>query len=126
MSSKCKKPCSSCAFRKGAAKNYFGANSIEVYASYYDVDEPIPCHTKSGVDDKGMLENKGDTPCIGHLIAQIKSCKSPHSVESQALIAQLRKQDNIGELKENALARWEFMPYHQGELETQKDVFSCQ
>jgi len=113
MSGKCKKPCSECAFKKDSAKGYMGGNPIELYFSFFDADMPVPCHMKSEANDEGVLENKGNTPCIGHLMAQVKSCKLPHSQESQGLIAQLRAQPNFEALKSAALAKWEFIPHHQ-------------
>ena len=110
--SKCKRPCSECAFRNDSARGYFGENSIDVYQSWYQSDVPMPCHMKSKEDGEGILV-EDDSPCIGHLLAQIKSCKSPLSAESIALRAELKKQDNIEELKSQVLATWEFTPYHE-------------
>ena len=109
--SKCKRPCKGCAFRNDSIKGYFGGNTIDVYQGMYQSDVPVPCHMKSPIDDEGNLIEAG-TPCVGHLLAQAKSCKSPRSTESANLIAELKEQDNYDELKSQVLASWEFNAHH--------------
>tara|TARA_R110001583_G_scaffold174017_4_gene328248 strand:+ start:2593 stop:2943 length:351 start_codon:yes stop_codon:yes gene_type:complete len=110
--SNCKRPCKECAFRNDSVEGFFGGNLIEVYRNMYRSDVPVPCHMKSHVGEDGVIV-EDNSPCIGHLLAQAKSCKSPRSTESSALIAGLKAQSNYGELRMQVLAQWEFDPHHE-------------
>lgn len=70
----------------------------------------MPCHMKSKYDEHGTP--LGVVPCRGLVVSMIKSCRSPLNPELVRMVGELRARPDIDELKENALASWEFAPYH--------------
>lgn len=108
----CRKPCRECAYRKDSPKGYFGGNDPDVYLNAYSSDSAIPCHLKTQFDDKGDPIPTTHRPCIGQALAQIKSCKHVNDPATAELHKELRKQDNIDELKSGVLAIWEFTKHH--------------
>lgn len=107
---KCKKPCHECAFRKTSPRGYFGGNSLELYYQLSQAETVIPCHMRSSTNEAGDFVDV--SPCIGQALTQIKSCKAPYDPELKALHLELREQENFEELKDNALADWEFHSHH--------------
>ena len=109
----CKNPCPTCPYTKNAIKGYFGGQNSDVYANAINQDTVIACHSRTKHDKMTSLPNSLDdvTICTGHIVSQIKSCKSSQHPDGKKAQEQLRNADNFEELKENALA-FDFRTYH--------------
>lgn len=109
----CKNPCPSCPYTKNAVSGYFGGEDGHVYAAAIHQDTVIACHSRTKHDEHTGLPKSYDDVriCTGHIVSQIKSCKStihPDGIKAHALIRSL---PNFEELKDNALA-FDFKEFH--------------
>lgn len=105
--------CRECPYRNTSAKGYMGGQDPEDYREYINMDIVVPCHMRSTYDDEGDPEQA--KPCTGHVASVVKSCRSPIGEELKTLTEEFRKLPDRDERKANALASWEFLPYHTGE-----------
>ena len=113
MKQPCKNPCPSCPYTKKAAKGYFGGNNPEEYARAIHQDTVIACHTRTKYNEKtGYPDSEDDVViCTGHIVSQIKACKSTIHSDGKKARDQIMTQDNFEELKEQSLA-FDFKQYH--------------
>lgn len=113
MRKPCKNPCPSCPYTKNAIKGDFGGNDPEEYAQAIHLDTVVACHSRTKHNEiTGEASSDGDiTICTGHIVSQIKSCKSsrhPEGIKAHALV---RSFPNLDKLKDNALA-FDFKSFH--------------
>jgi hypothetical protein len=113
MKQPCKIPCPSCPYTNKALKGYFGEQDPSVYANAIRQDTVIACHSRTVHNPETGLPDFDDniTICTGHIVSQIKTCKSnmhPDGAKAHKFITSL---DNFDELIENALA-FDFNSYH--------------
>ena len=113
MRQPCKEPCPSCPYTKNAPKGYFGGQDPLEYANAIGQDTVVACHTHTKhSEESGVIESDSDiTICTGHIISQIKTCKSSIHPEGQEAHALVRSRDNFEELKDNALG-FDFKSHH--------------
>lgn len=109
----CKNPCPTCPYRKDSAKGYFGGHDPKEYADAIHQDTIIACHSRTKHDkETGLPATYSDvTVCTGHIVSQIKVCKSTMHPDGKIAREILLEQDNIDELKENALG-FDFKSHH--------------
>ena len=83
MKQPCKNPCPSCPYTKNAVKGYFGGHDPSEYANAIHQDTVIACHSRTKHDKETKLPNSDNdvTICTGHIVSQIKSCKSSQHPE---------------------------------------------
>lgn len=114
----CKRPCRECPYTKNAIPGYFGGHNPTEYRDAINMDTIVACHTKSQYDGLGLAIKV--VPCVGHIVSQIASCKSPRpgSIELTELHQQIRESDNFEHLKQNALSIFTFDAHHNGEHAT--------
>jgi hypothetical protein len=73
------------------------------------MDTIVPCHTKSKYVN-GLATDI--TPCVGHALAQIKSCKLPKIPLMDTLHSTLKNQSNFETLTERNLSIFDFREHH--------------
>lgn len=109
----CKKPCPSCPYTKNAVRGYFGGHEPDEYANAIHQDTIIACHSRTKHNkESGIVESMDDvTICTGHIVSQIKVCKSSMHKDGAEAQKQVRASSNFEKLKENALG-FDFKSYH--------------
>lgn len=109
----CKNPCPSCPYTKDAVPGYFGGHDGNDYADAISQDTVIACHTRTKHDESTGLPKSHDdiVICTGHIVSQIKSCKSTRHTDGAQAHEMVRELENFEDLKENALA-FDFKPFH--------------
>jgi len=109
----CKKPCPQCPYLKNSLSGYFGGEDPAIYANAISQDTVVACHTRTKHDPKtNVPKSLNDVSiCVGHLLAQIKTCKSSRHPDAAKAIEGLRKQDNITELLSDNLG-FDFKSHH--------------
>ena len=108
----CKNPCPECPYRNNSVKGYFGEEEPEIYSDAIHKDTVVACHTKTKHSKSGVAEKTGDVViCTGHIVAQIKTCKSNRSEFGAMAHEHVKSQDNLEKLKEQVLG-FDFKEYH--------------
>lgn len=113
MRQPCNNPCPSCPYTKNAVKGDFGGNDASEYANAIHLDTVVACHSRTKHNKKTQLpDSENDvTICTGHIVSQIKSCKSSLHPDGSKAHVFIRSLENFEKLKENALA-FDFKSYH--------------
>lgn len=105
----CKKPCPECPYRKDSEPEYFGDNDPQEYADALHLDTVVACHTKSGYDANGNVNDV--VICAGHLIAQKKVCKSTQHPDALQVLALEEFQEMVEE-KRDEVHGFSFYSHH--------------
>lgn len=108
----CKRPCKECPYTKKSIPGYFGGHDPAEYSDAISTDTIVACHTKSSFDDDGFVRDV--VPCVGHVVSQIVSCKSPlpTAVQLSKLHKDVRALEHFDELKSNSLSVFNFNQHH--------------
>ncbi len=109
----CKNPCVSCPYTKNSKSGYFGGHDPIEYSLAIHQDTVIACHTRTKHDsESGLpLSNNDVTICTGHIVSQIKVCKSTKHPDGKLSQDFVRDLDNFEKLKDNALG-FDFNKHH--------------
>lgn len=108
----CKNPCPTCPYTKNAVSGYFGGQDPEIYSKALHQDTVIACHTRTKHDKNGLpSSNDAVTICTGHIVSQIKTCKSNIHPDGEKAQKYVRELEHFDKLKENALG-FDFNKHH--------------
>jgi hypothetical protein len=113
MRQPCKNPCPTCPYTKKSLSGDFGGNDPEEYANAIHQDTVIACHSRTKHNKTTSLPDSISdvTICTGHIIAQIKVCKSSQHTDGAKAHTLLRENENFEKLKENNLG-FDFKQHH--------------
>lgn len=117
----CKKPCKECPYRTDSLPGYFGGQNPAEYAAAIHMEIVVACHTRSKYTD-GLASTV--VPCTGHVLSQIKSCKSPNrNSELIALHNQVRQMPDkdVEAMSSNILESFKFREHHDISIEDVRD-----
>ena len=108
----CLKPCGECPYRKNSAPGYFGGHDPSEYHEALKEEQIVACHKRTRFKEDGSIDKL--TACTGHIVGQIKGCKSPNG-SNLALVDMHEKVRSCSELdswKDNSLTYFDFKNHH--------------
>lgn len=100
--------CSECPYRKNSQPGYFGGNDPAEYRDAIVNDVVVPCHTRNRYLLNGTADLTDLQPCIGHLSAQLNSCKISRLPEVVTIQNAIRDSVDLTAI----LNVWQFDQHH--------------
>lgn len=110
----CLKPCRERPYQSASARGYFGGHAPEEYYQALSEESVVACHSRTQFSDSGVDQL---SVCTGHVVAQIKSCKSPNGVNKQLVEAHgaVRAHPDCEQWKRGSLSIFDFKKHHRME-----------
>lgn len=107
----CQRPCNECPYTKDAIPGYFSGHDPIDYRAYISQDAVVACHTRSKFGNTGKAQKV--VPCVGHIVAQMVSCKSPiRGTPLYDVHSKVRSHSDLEKWKVNALSIFTFDAHH--------------